>query len=91
MTTRRISLAVAAVFLVFLINVPTNDQNLLRFQTAFRPNKDDSYTARKVNQKRIQPFILSHPMGGGLGATGTWGRRFAPGSYLSRFPPDSGY
>ncbi|WP_345210701.1 O-antigen ligase family protein [Mucilaginibacter gynuensis] len=83
--------AVAAVFLVFLINVPTNDQNLLRFQTAFRPNKDDSYTARKVNQKRIQPFILSHPMGGGLGATGTWGRRFAPGSYLSRFPPDSGY
>lgn len=82
---------IAAVFLVFLINVPTGDPNLLRFQTAFRPNKDDSYTARKNNQKRIQPFILSHPMGGGLGATGTWGKRFAPGSYLAGFPPDSGY
>ncbi|MEO6151358.1 MAG: O-antigen ligase family protein [Mucilaginibacter sp.] len=80
-----------AVFLVFLINVPTNDPNLLRFQTAFRPNKDDSYTARKVNQKRIQPFIQSHPFGGGLGATGQWGHRFAPGSYLAGFPPDSGY
>ncbi|RYE11597.1 MAG: O-antigen ligase domain-containing protein, partial [Sphingobacteriales bacterium] len=33
----------AGIFLVFLINVPTNDPNLLRFQTAFRPNKDDSY------------------------------------------------
>ncbi|RCH55388.1 O-antigen ligase domain-containing protein [Mucilaginibacter hurinus] len=83
--------ACAGVFLVFLINVPTNDPNLLRFQTAFRPNKDDSYTARKVNQKRIQPFIQTHPFGGGLGATGQWGHRFAPGSYLAGFPPDSGY
>ena len=81
----------AAFFLVVLINVPTSDPNLLRFQTAFRPNKDDSYTARKNNQKRIQPYILTHPMGGGLGATGTWGKRFAPGSYLAGFPPDSGY
>ena len=82
---------VAAVFLIFLINVPTGDPNLARFQTAFRPNNDDSYKLRKANQKRIQPYILSHPMGGGLGATGTWGQKFAPGSYLANFPPDSGY
>jgi putative inorganic carbon (HCO3(-)) transporter len=81
----------AAVFLLFLINVPTSNQNIARFQTAFRPNNDDSYTARKNNQKRIQPYILKHPMGGGLGSTGMWGKRFAPGSYLSQFPPDSGY
>ena len=30
-------------------------------------------------------------MGGGLGATGAWGQRFAPNSYLAQFPPDSGY
>jgi len=30
-------------------------------------------------------------MGGGLGATGAWGQRFAPNSYLASFPPDSGY
>ncbi len=75
----------------FLIVVPTSNQNILRFQTAFKPSDDVSFTARKVNQKRIQPYILSHPMGGGLGATGAWGQRFAPGSYLAHFPPDSGY
>lgn len=82
---------VAAAFLVVLINVPTGDPNLARFQTAFRPNNDDSYNLRKANQKRIQPFILAHPFGGGLGATGAWGQRFAPNSYLANFPPDSGY
>lgn len=81
----------AAVGLLVLINIPTGDPNLARFQTAFRPNHDDSYNLRKANQKRIQPYILSHPIGGGLGATGAWGQRFAPNSYLANFPPDSGY
>ncbi|MBE9586348.1 O-antigen ligase family protein [Mucilaginibacter sp. JRF] len=80
-----------AVFLVVLINIPTSNPNIMRFQTAFRPNNDDSYNLRKMNQKRIQPYIQTHPFGGGLGATGTWGKRFAPGSYLANFPPDSGY
>ncbi|RVU02706.1 O-antigen ligase domain-containing protein [Mucilaginibacter limnophilus] len=85
-------LAILGVFgLIVLINIPTSNPNLVRFQTAFRPNNDDSYNLRKFNQKRIQPFIQSHPIGGGLGATGTWGKRFAPGSYLANFPPDSGY
>jgi putative inorganic carbon (HCO3(-)) transporter len=82
---------IAAVFLLALINVPSSNPNIQRFQTAFRPNNDDSYKLRKQNQKRIQPYILTHPMGGGLGATGEWGKKFAPGSFLSRFPPDSGY
>ncbi|WP_345949069.1 O-antigen ligase family protein [Mucilaginibacter sp. PAMB04274] len=82
---------VAAVFLLVLINIPTGNPNIQRFQTAFRPNNDDSYNLRKQNQKRIQPYILTHPMGGGLGATGDWGKKFAPGSFLASFPPDSGY
>jgi len=81
----------AGIFLIFLINVPTSNVNLLRFQTAFKPNNDDSYILRKRNQKAIQPYIVSHPLGGGLGSTGVWGQRFTPGSYLSTFPPDSGY
>jgi putative inorganic carbon (HCO3(-)) transporter len=83
--------AIAGLFLAFLIMVPTSNPNLYRFQTAFRPNNDDSYNLRKANQKRIQPYIVSHPLGGGLGATGEWGQRFSPGSYLANFPPDSGY
>ncbi|TKC09323.1 O-antigen ligase family protein [Pedobacter frigoris] len=79
------------VFLVFLIFMPSSNQNILRFQSAFRPSDDASFNVRKINQKRIQPFIQQHPFGGGLGATGTWGVRFAPNSYLAHFPPDSGY
>lgn len=75
----------------FLIKVPTSNGVLYRFQTAFRPSKDASFNVREANQKRIQPYIQSHPIGGGLGSTGVWGHRFSPNSYLASFPPDSGY
>ncbi len=77
--------------MAILIYMPTSNQALKRFQSAFNPSEDASFNVRKINQKRIQPYILSHPMGGGLGATGTWGHRFAPQSFLANFPPDSGY
>ncbi|MCE6987640.1 O-antigen ligase [Dyadobacter sp. CY323] len=83
--------AIAGVFILFLIFVPTSNPNIVRFQTAFTPSDDDSYKLRSANQKRIQPYIWTHPIGGGLGATGAWGQRFAPQSYLASFPPDSGY
>ncbi|WP_229216428.1 O-antigen ligase [Dyadobacter sp. 3J3] len=81
----------ALLIMVFLIFIPTGNQTLVRFQSAFKPSDDASFNVRKNNQKRIQPYILSHPIGGGLGAVGTWGVRFAPNSYLAKFPPDSGY
>jgi hypothetical protein len=74
-----------------LIIVPTSNPTLARFQSAFRPSKDASFNVRAENLKRIKPFILSHPIGGGLGSVGVWGERFAPNSYLAKFPPDSGY
>ena len=74
-----------------LIRMPTSNPQLLRFQSAFWPSYDASFNVRKTNQKRIQPYIQAHPIGGGLGATGTWGLRFSPGSYLASFPPDSGF
>jgi putative inorganic carbon (HCO3(-)) transporter len=80
-----------ALLLAGAILVPTSNPTLYRFQTAFRPSTDASYNIRTYNQTRIQPFILSHPMGGGLGSTGIWGQRFSPGSFLASFPPDSGY
>ena len=82
---------VGAFFIVVLIFIPTGNPALVRFQSAFRPSDDASYNVRAINQKRIQPFIQSHPFGGGLGSTGIWGARFAPGAFLSIFPPDSGY
>lgn len=81
----------AVAFIAMLIFIPTSNPSLQRFQSAFKPAADASFNVRSANQKRIQPYILSHPIGGGLGATGVWGARFAPGSFLASFPPDSGY
>lgn len=74
-----------------LVFMPTSNQSIRRFQSAFSPEYDASFNVRTTNQKAIQPYIISHPIGGGLGATGTWGQRFSPESFLANFPPDSGY
>jgi len=74
-----------------LIVMPTSNPTLSRFQSAFKPSKDASFEERARNQARIKPYILTHPFGGGLGSVGVWGERFAPNSYLAKFPPDSGY
>ncbi|MDR3679404.1 MAG: O-antigen ligase family protein [Flavipsychrobacter sp.] len=84
-------LLIGAGLMAALIFMPTGNQTLGRFQSAFKPSNDASFNVRKINQKRIQPYIWSHPLGGGLGATGEWGQRFAPYSFLASFPPDSGY
>jgi len=82
---------VAGIFMGILIYIPTSNPTLYRFQSAFKPSDDASYNVRKNNQKRIQPYIRSHPLGGGLGSSGASGVRFAPYSFLAQFPPDSGY
>jgi putative inorganic carbon (HCO3(-)) transporter len=80
----------AGIFITLMF-IPTTDQNLRRFQTAFKPSKDPSYLLRQANQQRIKPYIRSHPIGGGLGSVGVWGQKFSPNSMLAHFPPDSGY
>jgi putative inorganic carbon (hco3(-)) transporter len=64
---------------------------IYRIQSAFRPSKDDSMNLRLENQKKIQPYIQTHPFGGGLGSCGVWGKRFNPNSELSNFPHDSSF
>lgn len=82
---------IGGLFFATMVFIPTSNGTIRRFQSAFAPNDDPSFKARKNNQARIKPFIQTHPLGGGLGATGGWGQRFAPGSMLANFPPDSGY
>jgi hypothetical protein len=82
---------ISGLLLVVLIKVPTSNATLARFQSAFKPSKDASFEERAKNQEAIKPYILAHPIGGGLGSVGVWGQRFAPNSYLAKFPPDSGY
>lgn len=82
--------AVGALLFFGLIHLPTSNYQLMRFQSAFKKSDDASFNVRAENRKRITPFILSHPFGGGMGTTGVWGMRFSPGTMLSGFAPDSG-
>ena len=84
------SLVFAAIGVVILANVPTNNYQLQRLQTIFKASEDKSYQTRAKNREMIAPWILKHPIGGGLGSTGVWGMRFSPGTFLANFPPDSG-
>ncbi|NMM47232.1 O-antigen ligase family protein [Marinigracilibium pacificum] len=68
---------------IFIVMPPLNAQHYI-IQTAFRGD-DKSYDVRAQNQKFIQPFIQSHPIGSGLGST-----MDASGHpLLAGFPPDS--
>ncbi len=69
----------------------TNNKIIYRIQSSFKPTTDESMVLRLDNQAKIQPYIQSHPIGGGLGCVGVWGRRFNPDSELSKFPPDSSF
>jgi cell division protein FtsW (lipid II flippase) len=69
----------------------TSSGVIYRIQSAFKPKEDDSMNLRLANQKKIQPYIQSHPIGGGLGSCGVWVERFNPDSELSKFPHDSSF
>ncbi len=82
-------LLIAAI--VWLSSSTTNNPLLARMKTAFYPIQDPSFQVRLENQNYIQPYILSHPIGGGIGSTGIIGQRFSPHTQLGNFPPDSFY
>ncbi|MEQ9297553.1 MAG: O-antigen ligase family protein [Cyclobacteriaceae bacterium] len=84
------SLLVPIIGLVVLANVQTSNYQLQRIQTIFNATQDKSYQVRAQNRAMITPWIIMHPIGGGLGSTGVWGTRFSPHTFLANFPPDSG-
>lgn len=59
-----------------------------RMRTALDPN-DDSFQLRLENQRKLDTYMSDKPFGVGIGTSGDWGRRFAPGSFLAETPPDS--
>lgn len=70
----------------------TSSAVIYRIQSAFvLKNSQDVVDVRLKNQQKIQPYVLRHPFGGGLGSTGLWGRRFSPGTFLASFDHDSGF
>lgn len=61
-----------------------------RVRSAFKFTHDESYNVRNENRAKVRPYMLSHPMGGGLMTTGIMGLKYNPDHFLSGFPPDSG-
>ena len=61
-----------------------------RMRTAFDPN-EASLQVRLDNQKKLSGYLASRPFGGGVGATGNWGQRFTPHTFLANTATDSWY
>ena len=64
-----------------------NDQ-IRRMRTAFDPN-DASLEMRRINQARLKGYLATRPLGGGIGSTGNWGKRFSPNTFLANTATDS--
>lgn len=61
-----------------------------RMRTAFDPN-EASLQVRLANQNKLKVYLSSRPLGGGVGATGNWGQRFTPHTFLANTATDSWY
>jgi putative inorganic carbon (HCO3(-)) transporter len=90
-STRLFGIVASVVFAVLLFAPFYGGKTLARFRTTFMGSKDESYNVRIQARAFIQPYIRSHPIGGGLGTTGFNGVREHPGHYLANFQPDSSY
>ncbi|MEN9446652.1 MAG: hypothetical protein RL728_1164 [Bacteroidota bacterium] len=74
------------------MKVPIYDNLFInRIRSAFHFSDDASLQVRNINRARIQPYIHSHSIGGGVYTTGGQGRDYNPEHMLAGFPPDSGY
>lgn len=83
--------ALSTILFVFILFAPIYNPTINRIRTTFTPSQDASMNVRDFNRARIQPYIHSHPIGGGISTTGDNGVKFAPHHFLAGFPPDSGY
>jgi putative inorganic carbon (hco3(-)) transporter len=88
--TRLMAIVCSLVFVALLYG-PFYNPTIMRFRSTFIGAEDDSFNVREKNRKYIQPYIYSHPIGGGLGTTGGNGVTYHPGHFLAGFQPDSGY
>lgn len=81
-----ISFMVIAAVIMF---APIDNPTLNRIRSTFQ-SKESSLELRDINRHYIQPYIYSHPFGGGIATSGEAGKKFNPGHVLAGFPPDSG-
>ena len=83
---------VAVLIFVFFAftTVGNNIDEIRRMRTGFDKN-NPSLVVRLENQQKLKAYLASRPFGGGIGSSGNWGKRFAPGTFLAETPTDSWY
>ncbi len=89
------TLIAAAIFtfgmLAILFGPFYSSPTIIRIRTAFMGSQDESLSLRDVNRHGIQPYMYSHPIGGGVMTVGNDGVTYNPGHRLAGLQPDSGY
>jgi cell division protein FtsW (lipid II flippase) len=76
----------------FIMFVPIySNPTLNRIKSAFDLDNEASLNVRDENRKSIQPYLHSHPFGGGPGTTSGSGMKYNPNHILAGFETDSGY
>jgi cell division protein FtsW (lipid II flippase) len=90
---KRTILILAASIIAFcaILFGPFYGNTISRIRTAFQPSKDESMGVREYNRARAQPYIRSHPIGGGLNTTDGEGEVYSPGHQWAGFPTDGGF
>lgn len=77
--------------ILLLFGLLENNPVIYRIKTTLNGSKEASASVRDNNRRTIQPYIHSHPMGGGLNTSGIEGQLYSPAHPLAGVPPDSGY
>ena len=85
-----LTLAIGAFVFLKYTTALQNVEQIRRMRTAFNPD-DASFLVRLNNQKTFGRHLATRPFGGGIGAAGYWGYRFAPYSLLGNTATDSYY
>ena len=65
-----------------------SNADIVRLRSALNPD-DLSFRVRIENQAKLREYLSTRPLGSGVGSSGTWGRTYNPGMYVSTIPPDS--
>lgn len=89
--TRILGIFLAIGFGFIMIAPIYSNPTINRIRSAFDFDSDASLNVRDVNRKSVQPYMLTHPFGGGLGTTGGSGTKYNPGHPLAGFATDSGF
>jgi len=90
-STRIFGFVASIIFLILLYAPLPYNKTIDRFRTTFSGEEDQSYKVRTISRHWVQPYIWSHPIGGGMGTTGATGAAEQPGHPLADFQPDSSY